>query len=76
MEEQYTPGRARIAGLVMFLMGCAGVVAILNTKADQSISSPRNVLNAWPNMSGVDGLGEKGSRDFLPREYKDKSSPF
>jgi len=29
LEEQYTPWRARIAGLLLFLMGCAGVIAIL-----------------------------------------------
>jgi len=31
-EEQYTPWRARVAGLVLFLMGCAGAIAILQYK--------------------------------------------
>jgi hypothetical protein len=32
LEEQYTPSRARIAGLIVFLMGCAGAIAILQYK--------------------------------------------
>jgi hypothetical protein len=32
LEEQYTPSRARVAAVVLLLMGLAGLWAILNDK--------------------------------------------